>query len=134
VERLVLKLEHPNDVCKGLDDGGAEDINMGDESRHQTRHNKYDYLIAGLCMTSVGVKPGDSRDSQGRNRFFPFDVPTHINPNQEPKDWWYWDYIWWPMEGVKLSIQFNAKHLKFYIYLFFRDFHVVQTSQLLSTT
>ncbi|CAB3362465.1 Hypothetical predicted protein [Cloeon dipterum] len=57
-----------------------------------------DILIA-KCLHSVGVLPGDSRDSNGRGRFFPFAVDSHVNPNQEPKDWWYWDYIYWPIEG-----------------------------------
>jgi glycoprotein-N-acetylgalactosamine 3-beta-galactosyltransferase len=57
-------------------------------------------MIQGLCLHSVGVLPGDSRDSEGRNRFFPFDMEDHLNPVQEPKNWWYWEYIYWPIAGV----------------------------------
>jgi len=34
----------------------------------------------GLCLLNIGVVYGDSRDQCGRERFYPFDLQTHINP------------------------------------------------------
>jgi len=47
----------------------------------------------------------DTRDSTGRNRFFPFTLDSTLNPDTEPKDWWYWDYIYWPVEGVSSPLE-----------------------------
>ncbi|XP_059488308.1 uncharacterized protein LOC132204077 [Neocloeon triangulifer] len=60
--------------------------------------NSEDVNIA-ECLHVIGAKPGDSRDAQGRNRFFPFDVENHANPDQGKKDWWYWEYLYWPVVG-----------------------------------
>ena len=60
--------------------GGAEDVEMG------------------KCMENLGVEAGDSRDPEGRKRFFPFVPEDHLIPGLIPKKSWYWRFQFYPEE------------------------------------
>jgi len=71
--------DHSGVTCR-TDDGGAEDVEMG------------------KCMEALGVKAGDSRDSLGRGRFFPFVPEHHLIAGHMPDDFWYKKYIFYPVD------------------------------------
>ena len=57
---------------------GAEDVEMG------------------KCMENLGVEAGDSRDPEGRKRFFPLLPEHHLIPGKYPG--WYRPYQFYPEE------------------------------------
>ena len=69
-------------------DGGAEDLEMGQ------------------CLMSVGVKPVDSRDQEGRERFHPFIPEHHAVPNVLPSNMWIFQYNFYPTKQVSI-IQYH---------------------------
>jgi glycoprotein-N-acetylgalactosamine 3-beta-galactosyltransferase len=66
-------------ICRH-DGQGAEDVELG------------------TCMENLHVQAGDSRDTLGRGRFFPFVPEHHLIPGLVGKDFWYWKYIYYPSD------------------------------------
>lgn len=72
--KIFVEQSLPNDKKCKKQNTGAEDAEMG------------------KCLNNVGVMAGDSRDSLGRGRFFPFTPATHLMGGV-PK--WYYDYVYY---------------------------------------
>ncbi|XP_059489321.1 glycoprotein-N-acetylgalactosamine 3-beta-galactosyltransferase 1-like isoform X1 [Neocloeon triangulifer] len=90
---FVLSKEAVRRVVTEAFDGKHKDCKLS------TYESEADDVLIAQCLYPVGVKIGESRDALGRNRFFPFDSEWHTHPhNKDSKDWWYWDYIWWPSD------------------------------------
>ncbi len=86
----------------------------------------------GKCMSRLNVSAMDTRDAQGRGRFFPFFPEQHIFPGKVTKDYWYCQAIYYPAKEVKYK---TSKLLLGSLRLYpFRDWNAVQTVQSLSTT
>lgn len=52
----------------------------------------------GLCMTSINITFGDTRDQYGRGRFFPFSVEKNVVPGFITENLWYWNYTYYPIK------------------------------------
>jgi glycoprotein-N-acetylgalactosamine 3-beta-galactosyltransferase len=78
-----LGAEH-SPMCKDAKEGGPEDVNIA------------------RCLEAIGVSAGDSRDSLGRARFFPYVPEDHIVPGRSARVAWYRAYYYYPSEEVSL--------------------------------
>ena len=61
----------------------------------------------GKCMENLGVEAGDSRDPEGRKRFFPFIPEHHLIPGIISNDSGYLNYQFYPeKEGLACCSDF----------------------------
>ena len=79
VEKFVVEALHLPKDCKVKEDTGVEDGEMG------------------KCLHAVGVKVADSRDNEGRQRFFPMSIDSHLNDQYGEKHW-IWKIEWHPLQ------------------------------------
>ena len=87
-------------------------------------HHRRAFDDSGKCMANVGVAAMDTRDSYGRGRFFPFVPEHHLIPGHVTKDFWYWNYIYYPAKEVRT---FLALHYRVPWCLHFSDESFVYT-------
>ena len=81
LRRFVVEAIPNATLCK-QSNSGAEDVEIG------------------RCLYHVNVIAGDSRDINGRGKFFPFVPEHHLIPHHTNKNFWYWRYIYYKSEEV----------------------------------
>lgn len=55
----------------------------------------------GLCMQNLQVIAGDSRDENGRDRFFPLYTTYHLMDQDDQNTFWYYNYSYYtPIEVI----------------------------------
>ena len=69
--------------------------------------------VAGKCLEKLNVTAGDSRDAQGRYRFFPFTPESHLVAEKFPKNFWYWKYIFYPQPKVRKVVSLYLKKITY---------------------
>ncbi|KAL7073027.1 hypothetical protein ACQ4LE_007861 [Meloidogyne hapla] len=78
--RLFVEKGIPDQKICRQDENGAEDAEMG------------------KCMELLGIRAGDSRDNEGRHRFFPFQPSHHLPPGNKDPNYWFWRNIYYDMD------------------------------------
>ena len=79
----ALRDKGKKDSCRTKDDDGAEDAEIG------------------KCLSGVEVVSGDSRDKDGKERFFPFNPNTQLISSNIPQ--WYWKLMYYDSKNVSIS-------------------------------
>lgn len=107
VRRFVLDGIPNQDKCRQAADG-AEDVEIGMKRAfsfppHEENADFHSFDRLGKCLENVNVFAGDSRDSLGRGRFFPFVPEHHLIPGHVDKNFWYWKYIYYETDEVCLT-------------------------------
>lgn len=64
-------------------------------------------LALGKCMESINVEAGDSRDSVHRETFHPFVPEHHLMKGYLPKNFWIWNYNYYPTVEVRCLVEFG---------------------------
>lgn len=71
--RRLIEIAFADEVICPVADFGSEDTKMG------------------VCLESVNVTAGETRDSRLKGRFMPLSPEFHLKPTQNAKNW-YWKY------------------------------------------
>ena len=79
---IALKGKGTKKNCNAINDSGAEDVELG------------------KCLEDVNVEAGDSRDKEGKERFFPFNPTTQMIPKNIPS--WYWNLMYYSSKNVRI--------------------------------
>nr|CAH0107413.1 unnamed protein product [Daphnia galeata] len=100
--------KYKTDVKAGYFSGGAGYVLSKEATKRFVTEGYYNALICrhdhrgaedlemGKCMEKLNVSAMDTRDSNGRGRFFPFSPDLHYFPSEIPQDSWYWQNIYYP--------------------------------------
>lgn len=80
---LQLFVQRNASICKTAEQG-VEDVEMG------------------KCLQQLNVIAGDSRDTDGKGKFFPLIPEHHIFPKAPD---WYWKNLFYPSEHVSNMIE-----------------------------
>lgn len=104
LKRFVEKGIDNSTMCKE-GNAGDEDVNMG------------------RCMKHLNITVGDSRDSEEKKRFFPFEPKDHLIPRPGKKDWAYFIYTKYPeangtacCSDTAISFHYIPPHMQYVMY------------------
>lgn len=81
------------------------DVALTNKSKCRQGHDGAEDVEMGKCLENVHVTAGDSRDMEGKDRFFPFVPEHHIIPR--PTHSWYDEYSYY---GVKTGMDCCSDH------------------------
>lgn len=76
------------------------EIALPDKNLCRPENQGLEDVEVGKCMENVNVTAGDTRDSEGRGRFFPFMPRLHLHPELIGSDSWYWNYSYYEPHAV----------------------------------